>query len=439
MRLRAGIAALAALAVGCVGAAPAQAQNPWTASRVLNIAHQGGEGEAPSNTMYAYERALRLGADMLELDIHSTADGRIVAMHDGKVDRTTDGTGSVYGMSLEQLQALDAGYDFVPGLGTRNGLPEEAYAFRGVRTGAKAPPAGYTADDFRIPTLDQVMRAYPGVPINIEIKGLADSHYESFARNADLLAEFLSRLGRTEGIIVASFNSAALERFHAQAPQIALAPSIGEVAAFKVANTPLSEGMVAFQIPITFEGIPVTDADLVQRAHAQNYAVHVWLSNDGENEEIYDRLLGFGVDGIMAAEPGRLEGVLCAARIPRPARAPDWPGGPHCSPRNSIACEVRVAGLEQKGAKLLATLRRSDDFAGRCAGKVRVRRRGAGVVARGRFDLGKLPPAQGGPQELVVSLRRVGKGAGAKPGRLRTIAQPFEGFAFRSRVPVPVD
>ena len=430
-------AAVTALALPVSAEAQTPAQNYWTGHRVINIAHQGGEGEAPSNTMYAYERALRLGADMLELDIHTTADGRIVAMHDAKVDRTTDGTGSVYGMSLAQLQALDAGHDFVPGVGTRNGLPEGSYPFRGVRTGAKAPPSGYAAEDFRIPTLDQVMRTYPGVPINIEIKGLADSHYDSFARNADLLAGFLNRLGRTDGIIVASFNSAALERFHAQAPQIALAPSIGEVAAFKVANTPLSEGMVAFQIPITFEGIPVTDADLVQRAHAQDYAVHVWLSNDGENEEIYGRLLGFGVDGIMAAEPGRLEGVLCAAGVPRPARPPDWPGRAHCSPRNSIACETRVVGLEARSVRAItATLRRADDFAGSCAGKVRVRRPGAGVIARGRFDFGKLPPAQGGPAELAVPLRRAGKAADGKPGRLRAVAEPFDGFAYRSRVPL---
>ncbi len=433
--MRSWVAIAAAVSVLALPATT-QAQNFWTGHRVINIAHQGGEGEAPSNTMYAYERALRLGADMLELDVHSTADARIVAMHDAKVDRTTEGTGSVYGMSLDQVQALDAGHDFVPGVGTRTGLPEESYPFRGVRTGAKAPPFGYEAQDFRIPTLDQVMRSYPEVPINIEIKGLADSHYGSFARNADLLAEFLNRLGRTEGIIVASFNSAALERFHAQAPQIALAPSIGEVAAFKVANTPLSDGMVAFQVPITFEGIPVTDADFVQRAHAQDYGVHVWLSNDGENEEIYDRLLGFGVDGIMAAEPGRLEGVLCAAGVPRPARPADWPGRAHCSPRNSIACEARVVGLELRSARAItATLRRTDDFAGSCAGKVRVRRPGAGVIARGRFDFGKLPPSQGGQRELAFTLRRAGNG-GAKPGRLRTVAEPFEGFAYRSRVPL---
>ena len=218
-------AALLALAL----AAPASAQNFWTGHRVINMAHQGGEGEAPSNTMYAYERALRLGADSLEIDVHTTADGRIVAMHDGRVDRTTEGSGSVYEMTLAEIQRLDAGHDFVPGIGTRNGLPASSYPFRGVRTGEREPPPGYTRSDFRIPSLDQVMRAFPDVPINLEIKGAGDTNNESFFRNADLLAAFLNGLGRTDGIIVVSFNPMALERFHAQAPEIAMGPSIPEV------------------------------------------------------------------------------------------------------------------------------------------------------------------------------------------------------------------
>src|SRR5688572_33278632 len=93
-------------------AAPAGvAKTDWTKLRVLNIAHQGGEDEAPSNTMYAYERAMRLGADMLEVDIHTTADGELVVLHDATVNRTTNGTGRVYDMTLAEVQALDAGQD----------------------------------------------------------------------------------------------------------------------------------------------------------------------------------------------------------------------------------------------------------------------------------------------------------------------------------------
>jgi glycerophosphoryl diester phosphodiesterase len=404
------LSAIAALVL----AAPASAQNPWTAERVLNIAHQGGEDEAPSNTMYAYERAMRLGTDMLELDVHSTADGRLVVMHDAKVDRTTDGTGYVYDMTLAEVQKLDAAYDFVPGVGTEDGLDPSSYPFRGVRTGERPPPPGYHRRDFRIPTLDEVLRTYPKVPINIEIKGRADGDNASFARNADLLAALLNHTGRGEGIIVASFNDSALDRFHAQAPQIAMAPAVGDVAAFKFASTPLPEGMVAFQVPITFSGLQVTDADFVQRAHAHSYAVHVWLSNDGEDESIYNQLLDWNVDGIMAAQPGRLERTLCARGVPRPERGPDWPGRNHCTPHSSIACDVRIASVAPRKAELL----RRDEFAGRCAGKVRVES-GGRTVARGRFVFGE-------SGRVRVPLERVRPPAPA--GRLRATVTPYEGF-----------
>ena len=113
-------------------AAPAQAATDWTELRVLNIAHQGGEDEAPSNTMYAFERSLRIGADMLEVDIHTTSDGELVVIHDATVDRTTNGTGRVYDQTLAELKKLDAGHNMVPGEGTESGLPAESYPFRGA-------------------------------------------------------------------------------------------------------------------------------------------------------------------------------------------------------------------------------------------------------------------------------------------------------------------
>jgi glycerophosphoryl diester phosphodiesterase len=424
--LKALVVTALALVCALVAAAPAAAENPWTSLRVLNIAHQGGEDEAPSNTMYAYARALKLGADMLELDVHSTADGQLVVMHDATVDRTTNGSGYVYDMTLSQVQKLDAGYNFVPGAGTQSGLDPSLYPFRGVRTGERAPPPGYHRRDFRIPTLDEVLRAYPDVPINIEIKGRAEADNASFFSNADLLAALLNRTGRTDGIIVASFNDAALDRFHAQAPQIGMAPATEDVALFKLNSTPLPPGMVAFQVPITFGGIQVTDADFVQRAHAQNYAVHVWLSNDGESEEIYSRLLDWNVDGIMAGQPGRLEQVLCARGVPRPVHGNQWPGAAHCTPHSSIACDVSVRSIGFRQPHIFALLRRGDDFAGRCAGRVRIER-GGKTLARGRFVFGD-------EDRLRVRLRTAH--VANSNGRTIAIATPYEGFPHRATVPV---
>jgi hypothetical protein len=135
------------LALLLLGAATASAQgsnNRWIQKRApLNIAHQGGEDEFPSNTMYAFRKALRAGADMLELDIGVTRDGKVVVLHDTTLDRTTNGHGTVASKTLRQIKRLDAAYWFAPRARDHysHELPRRAYRFRGVATGRKDPPA----------------------------------------------------------------------------------------------------------------------------------------------------------------------------------------------------------------------------------------------------------------------------------------------------------
>src|SRR5688572_8203510 len=105
-RLTIVAALLALLAVP----AAAQAANPWLGTGVLNMAHQGGEIEAPSDTLYAFKTAVAKGVDVLELDVHLAGDGQIVVLHDGTVDRTTNSTGSVEDMTVAQIKALDAAH-----------------------------------------------------------------------------------------------------------------------------------------------------------------------------------------------------------------------------------------------------------------------------------------------------------------------------------------
>jgi glycerophosphoryl diester phosphodiesterase len=296
-----------------LGAAPVRvtpAANPWLDLRVMNMAHQGGEGEAPSNTMYAFKRAMGLGADMIELDVHATADGKLAVIHDATVDRTTEGTGYVSDMTLEQVRGLDAAYDFDP---------EHGYPLRGVRTGEVAPPDGYRPDDFRIPSLGEVLRTFPDVPINIEIKGDSDTDVVSFLRTAELLATALNRSGRTD-IIVVSFNDLAVARFHQLAPQIGTAPGTVGIAAFWALGLPPGSGAVALQVPVERDGIRITTPEFVQRAHDAGYAVHVWLSAQEESEAVYNELIDMCVDGIMPAHPSRLEKVLDDRGIERPGQ-----------------------------------------------------------------------------------------------------------------------
>ena len=426
------VAAASVLAIMVLPGTAVAGGTDWLDLRRLNIAHQGGENEVPSNTMYAYRRALRLGSDMLEVDIHTTADRRLVVIHDATVDRTTNGSGAVYDMTLKQVQALDAGYDFVPGEGPASDRPARDYAFRGVRTGEKQPPPGFEPRDFRIPTLGEVMRAYPDVPINIEIKGRSDSDLASYLRNAEALAAFLNRLGRTRGIIVASFNDAALRRFHELAPQIDLAPATAAVAAYKLGRVPPPEGTVAFQVPTEFQGVTVADEEFVDNAHEDGYAVHVWTINDAETMR---ELLGWGVDGIMSAEPARLERVLCGADMPRPMRPAGVPGH-HCNRRISIACGIDPIRAERRRGDLRVVLRRRDEFSGKCVGTVNATIAGSRARDAGRFSFGWMPPGDGGPRRRVVTIdltpelrRRAHPG-----GTVRIKTHPYTAFVERDRL-----
>ena len=424
----------AALVVLAVPAAAAAGPTDWMALRTLNIAHQGGEDEAPSNTMYALKRAMRLGSDMLELDIHTSADGELVVIHDGTVDRTTNGSGSVYDMTLAEIQALDAGHNTVPGEGTDAGRPESDYPFRGVRLGDKAPPPGFRPRDFRIPTLGEVMGAYPKVPVNIEIKGAADADIDSFLRNADALAAFLNDLGRSEGIVVASFNDAALQRFHQAAPQIDLAPGTAAVAVYKAIGLTPPEGTKVFQIPIEFGGVTVTDEAFVDQVHSDGYGVHIWTIND---EPTMEELLDWDVDGIMSAEPMRLERVLCrtaTARPPRPASSP----GRHCARRASIACNVEVVRIKRKSRRARFALRRHDEFDSRCAGRVVLTVPGAGSRRGAPFTFGWTPPAAGGPERRKVSVKLPGELRKAvRPGeKVNVRVRPYHAFVTRTRLTV---
>lgn len=107
---------LAILAVFRLTSKPA-ADHPYYAvdsDHPLVIAHQGGDGLWPGDTMFAFQNAADMGADVLEMDAHITKDGVLILMHDETVDRTTNGTGEIESMTLDEIKQLDAGYDWTP-------------------------------------------------------------------------------------------------------------------------------------------------------------------------------------------------------------------------------------------------------------------------------------------------------------------------------------
>ena len=104
------IVAMVLFAVLAVMSQPVADHPFFGGDELLVIAHQGGERLRPDSTMLAFQHAVDLGADVLEMDIHSTGDGELVVIHDERVDRTTNGSGLVKEMTLVQVQNLDAAY-----------------------------------------------------------------------------------------------------------------------------------------------------------------------------------------------------------------------------------------------------------------------------------------------------------------------------------------
>jgi glycerophosphoryl diester phosphodiesterase len=296
-------------------------ENPWLERRVLNMAHQGGEIEAPSNTLFAFKTAKEKGSDVLEMDVHATSDRELVVIHDATVDRTTNGTGRIDQMTLDQVKALDAAYWFVPDCGTCHGRPDDAYAYRGYATGAR-PVAedlrDFEPNDFKIPTLREVLEAFPRHFINIEIKETAPTTEPYEAELAALLREF----GRSTDTIVASFHDHAVEAFKLHAPEVSTAPGTAETALFWASAQGPAPGTPspqhhALQVPTEFNGLEVVNPDFVDDAHANGLAVHAWTINDRPTME---SLIETGVDGIMTDRPTLLEEVIEAADAEYKAR-----------------------------------------------------------------------------------------------------------------------
>ncbi len=245
--------------------------------RPLVLAHRGGADLAPENTMAAFQNAVDLGVDILELDVHTTADGTVVVIHDESVDRTTDGTGAVHDSTLADLRQLDAGYDFSPDNG-------QTFPFRGQGIG--------------IPTLEEVFAAFPDMRINIEIKQ-SDPPIEA------AVLEVIERAGAQQRVLVGSEYDDVMARFRSLAPDIATSAATNEVRNFYLAQLlrvsaiyrPLAD---AFQVPEYSGSTHVVTPSFVDAAHHHGVKVHVWTVNDAETMQ---RLLDIGVDGIITDRP----------------------------------------------------------------------------------------------------------------------------------------
>ncbi len=252
--------------------------------RPLVFAHRGGGGVFPENTLEAFADSVKLGVDFLELDVHSTADGTLIVMHDGSIDRTTDGRGKVSDFTLAELKKLDAGYLFT----NDNGA---TFPFRGR--------------GIRVPTLQEIFDAFPQMKFNIEPKQIAPSITKP-------LCEMIRQHKMTDRIIVGSFRQTAIDEFRAACPEVATSASPAEVSEFlAMQKTGIAASYTppfqALQVPVSASFLNVVNQDFIAAAHRQNIQVHVWTINDADEMR---RLLDLGVDGIMTDYPDRLLDLL---------------------------------------------------------------------------------------------------------------------------------
>jgi len=251
----------------------------------VNLAHRGASALAPENTIKAFRLATEAGAGGLELDVHMTRNGHIVVIHDATVDRTTNGTGAVSEMTLDELRRLDAGHNFSP-----DGGPTRPYRGRGVR----------------VPTLVEVLREFPGVAVNIEIKAGTPGIEETVL---GVLRE-ANALGR---VLVVSTRHATVKRFRRiSGGNVSTGASRWEIGVFYISSKFRLERLVhpaydALQVPLRHRGIPVVTRRFVQAAHARGVRVDAWTINQADEMR---GLLDLGVDVIMTDHPGVLAEVL---------------------------------------------------------------------------------------------------------------------------------
>lgn len=242
------------------------------------IAHRGGAGRAPENTLAALTGAAALGADAVEFDVRLSRDGEVVLMHDPTVDRTTSGHGAVRDLDASALARLDAGARFTTDEG-------RTFPFRGRGVG--------------VPRLADVVAAIPDMPLLIEVK------------EPDALAPtvaVLERLGAVDRSMVAAADFRGVAP--ARGGRLRTGASTRDTAALLLAlHAPSTLPYEALCIPQHHWGLPLPIARLAARARRCGAATHVWTVNDSGAAR---RLWRLGVAGIITDLPDVMVAVRSA-------------------------------------------------------------------------------------------------------------------------------
>ncbi|HEY9290169.1 MAG TPA: glycerophosphodiester phosphodiesterase [Microlunatus sp.] len=245
----------------------------------LAFAHRGGAAYAPNvgreNTLVAFQNAVDLGYRYLETDVHATADGKLVAFHDPRLDRVTDRAGAIAELPFAEVR--------------------------------RAKVAG----ELQIPTLAELAEAFPEIRFNIDCK--ADDAVEPLARQ-------VRELDLVDRVCLSSFGPERLRRLHRLLPEVPTAISSRAIAQLRFApflswlpvlGRLINSPGVAIQLPtvtpILGRQVTLITPALIRGAHRAGRQVHAWTIDDRAEIE---RLIDLGVDGIFTDRPDVLKSVL---------------------------------------------------------------------------------------------------------------------------------
>ena len=259
--------------------------------KVLCIAHRGASSLAPENTLAAARKALELGADLWELDVSVTADGKLVVLHDDSLARTTNvraifpqrSPWLISTFTLAEIQTLDAGSWFV-----------ETDPFGTIAGGAVSPveQAAYRGEP--LPTLAEALRftREHGWQVNVEIKALIPP-LENFPVVERVVA-LIESLDLVDGVLLSSFEHAYMQQVKRLNPALAVAALIDAGEAWPAEWS---------QYDAVHPYAGSVDPTQIQAAHRAGVAVNPWTVNDPAEMQ---RLSEAGVTGMFTDFPQRL-------------------------------------------------------------------------------------------------------------------------------------
>ncbi len=245
------------------------------------IAHRGGAGLAPENTLAAFRNGLALGADFLEMDAQLTQDGILVIIHDDTIDRTTDGKGRVADFTLQQIQLFNAAAKYANGTTERQAIPTFVQVL-----------------DLAKPTRAR---------LEVEIKVPAQGRYAGIEEK---MIDALEEIAMIDRVQISSFDFNVLrdvKKFSPRTRTVALL-TFDYFRANDISQpTKIIEQIQGISAELIAINKDLLAPPLVQEAHRRKMQVEAWTV---DREDEMKKFIAMGVDGIITNRPDTLKRVL---------------------------------------------------------------------------------------------------------------------------------